>query len=65
MKTNISGSQHPTHPQTKPVKRPENKDALDSREGEEQSDKGDDVTHNEKENTESINIKIKNSFTDD
>jgi hypothetical protein len=30
-------------------KRPENKDTLDSREGEEQSDKGDDVTHNKKE----------------
>lgn len=30
-------------------KRPENKDNLDSREGEEQDDKGDDVTHNKKE----------------
>lgn len=30
-------------------KRPENKDNLDSREGEEQEDKGDDVTHNEKD----------------
>jgi hypothetical protein len=49
MKTNITGGQHPTHPQTKPSKRPENKDTLDSREGEEQSDKGDDITHNEKE----------------
>ncbi len=29
--------------------RPENKDNLDSREGEEQEDKGDDVTHNKKE----------------
>ena len=30
--------------------RPENKDNLDSREGEEQDFKGDDVTHNKKEN---------------
>lgn len=30
-------------------KRPENKDNLDHREGEEQDDKGGDVTHNEKE----------------
>ncbi len=30
--------------------RPENKDNLDSREGEEQETKGDDVTHNKKEN---------------
>ena len=29
--------------------RPENKDDLDSREGEEQQFKGDDVTHNKKE----------------
>lgn len=29
--------------------RPENKDNLDSREGEEQDDKGGDVTHNKKE----------------
>jgi hypothetical protein len=29
--------------------RPENKDNLDHREGEEQDDKGDDVTHNKKE----------------
>ena len=49
MKTNVSGKQYPAHPQTMPVKRPENKDNLDSREGEEQSDKGDDVTHNKKE----------------
>ncbi len=31
-------------------KRPENKDNLDSREGEEQDTKGDDVTNNKKEN---------------
>ena len=49
MKTNISGKQNPTHPQTKPKKRPENKDDLDSREGEEQLYKGDDTTHNKKE----------------
>ena len=30
-------------------KRPENKDNLDSREGEEQSTKGTDITHNKKE----------------
>ena len=30
-------------------KRPENKDNLDSREGEEQQFKGDDITHNEKD----------------
>ncbi len=30
-------------------KRPENKDNLDSREGEEQETKGDDETHNKKE----------------
>lgn len=30
-------------------KRPENKDNLDSREGEEQQRKGDDITHNKKE----------------
>lgn len=30
-------------------KRPENKDNLDSRENEEQDNKGDDVTHNHKE----------------
>ena len=33
----------------KSAKRPENKDNLDSREGEEQSDKGGDVTHNKKD----------------
>ncbi len=35
---------HVRHP------RPENKDNLDSREGEEQETKGDDVTNNKKEN---------------
>lgn len=33
-------------------KRPENKDNLDHREGEEQTAKGDDVTHNKKETKE-------------
>jgi hypothetical protein len=33
-------------------KRVENKDNLDSRSGEEQDDKGDDVTHNERETKE-------------
>ena len=32
--------------------RPENKDNLDSREGEEQQFKGDDITHNKKERKE-------------
>lgn len=32
--------------------RPENKDNLDSREGEEQEYKGDDITHNKKETKE-------------
>ena len=49
MKTNVSGKQQPTHPQTAPRKRPENKDNLDNREGEEQLDKGDDTTHNKKD----------------
>jgi hypothetical protein len=49
MKTNITGKDHPTHPQVRPKRRPENKDDLDSREGEEQLFKGDDVTHNKKE----------------
>ena len=48
MKTNISGNQHATHPQIKPLKKPENKDNLDSREGEEQFNKKDDKTHNKK-----------------
>lgn len=48
MKTNISGNRHSTTPQTRPIKRPENKDDLDSREGEEQLFKGDGVTHNKK-----------------
>lgn len=38
--------------------RPENKDELDSREGEEQQFKGDDVTHNKKE-TKSSKKKVK------
>lgn len=49
MKTNINGKQQPTHPQVKTPKRPENKDNLDSREGEEQLFKDDDTTHNTKE----------------
>lgn len=39
-------------PRTKEIKtgnRPQNKDDLDSREGEEQIIKGDDITHNKKE----------------
>lgn len=49
MKTNITGKQQSTKAQTYPQGRPENKDNLDSREGEEQQDKGNDVTHNKKE----------------
>lgn len=39
--------------------KPENKDNLDSREGEEQLTKGDDVTHNKKE-TKEHHLKQKN-----
>ena len=60
MKTNITGGQHPTHSQTKPSKRPENKNVLDSREGEEQLDKGDDTTHNKKEKHSESKTKNKN-----
>lgn len=53
MKTNTKSPQQQTKPQSmqdkKMNKRPENKDNLDSREGEEQDTKGDDVTHNKKE----------------
>ena len=49
MKTNNTGKQISTKPQTKASRRPENKDNLDSREGEEQLIKGDDITHNKKE----------------
>lgn len=49
MKTNITGRRDASRAQVKPAKRPENKDDLDSREGEEQFNKGDDVTHNKKE----------------
>jgi len=59
MKTNMTGEQHPTHPQTQSSKRPENKNTLDSREGEEQSDKGDDTTHNKKEKHSELKAKNK------
>ena len=49
MKTNVNGNQNPSKGQHYNEKRPENKDNLDSREGEEQQSKGDDVTHNRKE----------------
>jgi hypothetical protein len=53
MKTNNASPQKNTkpiaHQEKKMNKRPENKDNLDSREGEEQQTKGDDVTHNVKE----------------
>jgi hypothetical protein len=60
MKTNITGKQQPTHPQTQSSKRTENKNVLDSREGEEQSDKGDDTTHNKKEKHSKSKTKNKN-----
>lgn len=59
MKTNITGKQNPAHPQRKSSQRPENKDNLDSREGEEQSDKGDDVTHNKKDKHGELKHKTK------
>lgn len=60
MKTNNHNNQNPNvsnvhtnaHVSQSGGKRPENKDNLDSREGEEQETKGDDVTHNEKETKE-------------
>ena len=64
MKTNITGKQNPAQPQTKSGKKPENKDNLDSREGEEQSNMGDDVMHNKKDKhgvqTSKIVIKVHN-----
>lgn len=51
MKSNANMNTHASNPHDKKMnKRPENKDNLDSREGEEQLTKGDDVTHNKKEN---------------
>ena len=47
MKTNNKGNQNGL--QNRNNKRPENKDNLDSREGEEQLFKGDDMTHNKKD----------------
>ena len=49
MKTAINGNQKSTHLQTTPNKRPQNKNILDSREGEEQLDKAGNTTHNTKE----------------
>jgi hypothetical protein len=49
MKTKNQQATNPNKPQTKNINRPENKNSLDSREGEEQLTKGDDVTHNKKE----------------
>jgi hypothetical protein len=51
-------NQHPNNVRTNPKasqsggKRPENKDNMDSRSGEEQDFKGDDVTHNKRETKE-------------
>jgi len=50
MKTNSPKNTKPQAQQQKKANnRPENKDNLDSREGEEQMTKGDDITHNKKE----------------
>ncbi|MES2431633.1 MAG: hypothetical protein V4556_11890 [Bacteroidota bacterium] len=49
MKTNSNSKQQMGKPQIASPKRPQNKDDLDSREGEEQLFKGDDRTHNKKE----------------
>jgi hypothetical protein len=49
MKTNATSPQKATASKVQPLKRPENKNKLDSREGEEQLTKGDDTTHNKKE----------------
>ncbi|AHF17185.1 hypothetical protein [Niabella soli] len=49
MKSNQEGKSKMTHPQTQAHKRPQNKDVIDSREGEEQTTKGDSTTHNRKE----------------
>jgi len=50
MKTNVNGNQNPSKGQTYNEKRPENKGNLNSWQGEEQQNKGDDVTHNKKKN---------------
>lgn len=47
-KTNTPKPQSQPKQPNPSVKRPENKDNLDSREGEEQEFKGDDTTHNRK-----------------
>jgi hypothetical protein len=47
--TTQNSSKPKAHQEKKMIKRPENKDNLDSREGEEQDFKGDDITHNKKE----------------
>jgi len=45
-------TQKPLHDMKDKHQRPENKDNLDSRTGEEQDDKGSDTTHNKKETKE-------------
>jgi hypothetical protein len=60
MKTNISGGQHPSRPQTKAIKKPANKDDLDSREGEEQLNKKDAITHNKQEHQSRVKSRNKN-----
>ncbi|MGN6294328.1 MAG: hypothetical protein ACTHMV_16390 [Chitinophagaceae bacterium] len=49
MKTTNPKSSKPATKVYSHKKRPENKDDLDSREGEEQEFKGDDMTHNQKD----------------
>lgn len=49
MKRNIGGNQNSSKQFINRKNRPEIRDDMDHREGEEQQTKGDDVTHNEKE----------------
>ncbi len=46
--TNSTSRQNRSMPNS-PISRPQNKDDIDSRSNEEQTTKGDDVTHNKKE----------------
>ncbi len=49
MKRNVGGNQNSNRQFVNKKNRPEIRDDMDHREGEEQESKGDDVTHNEKE----------------
>lgn len=50
--TNNNTTNQSQHNYTGKHNRPQNKDDMDSREGEEQDNKGDDVTHNKRETKE-------------